>query len=101
MSPPASTSALCVKIDGSRFFAARPTSRARWGMNTGSVTTNSAPARSLAIAAKAPSKVPGPACFHELKLQPQRPRRSLDVAYGERLDGTVRVREDSNAPDLW
>src|SRR5262249_21256702 len=60
MRPPASTSARCVNIDGSRFLVARSASRARWAMYVGSVTTKTAPTRSLVIVAKAPSKSPGP-----------------------------------------
>jgi hypothetical protein len=61
----ASTSSLCVKIDGSRILTARSVSRARWALNAGSVTTSNAPTRSLAIAAKAASNSPGPARVHE------------------------------------
>lgn len=60
MRPPASASSRWVKIDGTRFFAVRSISRARQGMNTGSVTTSSALTRSLTIAEKAPSKSSGP-----------------------------------------
>src|SRR5499426_3154954 len=41
-----------------------------------------------------------PPRLQELKLQPQRPRRALDVAYGHRSGGAVRVREDGHTPNL-
>src|SRR5215467_3934560 len=100
MRPPASTSARCVNIDGSRFLVARSASRARWAMYVGSVTTKTAPTCSLVIVAKAPSKSPRPAGPDRQKRQPQRPRCCLDVVQNERMGGASRVREDGHAPDL-
>src|SRR4029450_13934288 len=100
MRPPASTSALCVNIDGSRFFAVSSMSRARWGMYAGSVATKSAPTRSLAIAAKAPSNSPGPRASTSRSCNPN-DCGCLDVPYGERLRRTHGVGKDGYAADLW
>src|SRR4030095_1524413 len=100
MRPPASTSALCVNIDASRFFAVSAMSHARWGMYAGSVATKSAPTRSQAIAAKAPSNSPGPRASTSRSCNPQRLRGCLDVPYGERLRRTHGVGKDGYAADL-
>lgn len=41
----------------------------------------------------------GPACLQKLQLHAQRPRRVLDVSYGERSGRTVRVGEDGHTAD--
>ena len=97
--PPASTISLTPCIEGSRYLAARSASRALWTPKLGSDTTRSAPARSLAIAANAPSNSSGSRVSSSWRCHPNDRAATLTLLIAA-ADRISRIRQDRHSTNL-